>query len=83
LRLKPGNDKAVENRAETRYHLQDWKGSVADFEKLIAAGRSDVEFYQKIGVAKYTLKDYKGAAEALENVVQKRVRDKEVFKCWD
>ena len=80
MELNPGYDKAIENRAEARYKVQDWKGSIADFEKLLSAGRNDVEIHQKVGIAKYTLKDYKGAAESLDKVVQKNVRDKEIFR---
>src|SRR5690606_6454774 len=42
LELKPNYDKATENRADARFLTGDWKGSISDYEKLIASGRNDV-----------------------------------------
>ncbi len=68
--------------AETRYVCHEWKEASADFEKLLSADRSDTELYQKIGIAQYNAGEWKAACVALDKVVKKGVKDKEVFVCW-
>lgn len=57
-------------QAAAAYQAQDWAKAAAGYEKVVAGNPADGRAWARLGISRYNLEHYSGAAEAFEHADQ-------------
>ncbi len=68
--LDPQSILAYRSRANARYNIGDYQGSIEDYNKAISLGSKEAANYFGLGIARHQLKDYRKAIADLNTAIQ-------------